>query len=173
MMLKFERFAWWVPVLLVAAGSAAAVMLAGAHLSGCCGGPPTGTCNFVETFDGGPDASINPDAAVLCGAQICIPGETTCCFQESSPSEPFKCIPVGTVCAGQQATCDDDGDCPGGGALHCCGRITENQIKCEFPCPGGQSDGTLRLCRMDRDCPPEHPLCRMTTFRGRQLLACM
>jgi len=135
-------------------------------MSGCCGGPPTGSCTFVETVDAGADGTL------VCGRELCTPGVTECCFQKAGPTE--MCVPIGTPCDGQVATCDGDEDCPvsNGVTLHCCGLMIGDLVRCLATCPGDSASGTIRLCHSDRDCPPNLPSCLFQTLNGRSVQAC-
>jgi hypothetical protein len=159
---------------IVMGGSGLALMglsaLIATRMSGCCGSAPTHGCKFVETMDSSA-MDESADMSLTCGFQICEPGVTTCCLVEDPPN--LSCIPVGQVCKGQLAACGGDRDCPAGGGLHCCAKISTQQIQCLANCPGAITDDTARVCRSDMECPPDRPLCGQIAVSGRTFFVCV
>src|SRR4051812_13659535 len=148
---------------LVGLGSAViAVVVITSQVSGCCGGPPSGQCEFVEVIDAAADATL------ICGGEICVPGVSTCCFEQAGPV--IMCRPIGAPCNGQVSVCDGDEDCMSG--LHCCGVAKAMQITCQALCPGDESSGTVRICHQDSECPVELPYCTRVDYQGRLTQIC-
>jgi len=155
-------------ILTVLAFSGAAIVT---QMSGCCGSAPTHGCKFIETHDASVDMST--DMMLPCGFEICEPGVTTCCLEAQS-EPPIRCIPITQVCEGSpHASCSGDQDCELGSGKHCCGTIETMSIQCQPTCSGDPSaDGTLRVCRVDAECPPERPKCLLVSVGGQSLFAC-
>jgi hypothetical protein len=154
-------------ILVVLAFAGAGIVT---QMSGCCGSAPTHGCRFVETIDAHLDMSS--DMMLPCGTQICEPGVTTCCLEaESEP--PIRCIPVGQVCNGPSASCSGDQDCPFGSGQHCCGNLETMMVNCQAECSGDYTkDSTLRVCRIDAECPPERPKCSTVSISGQTFFIC-
>jgi hypothetical protein len=167
---KFERLvvARRLPPSFFSMLAVAAAAIATA-MSGCCGSSPTHGCKFVHGSDASADTSA--DVNVPCGFQICEPGVTTCCLQQSPPL--VSCIPIDQICMGQSASCAGDKDCPSGSGLHCCGIIATAQIQCQADCSGALSDGTIRVCQADGECPPERPTCGQIIVGSQKVYACL
>jgi len=142
------------------------------QMSGCCGSAPTHGCKFVETHDAAIDTST--DMMLPCGLFICEPGVTTCCL-EPDTEPPIRCIPLNQVCRGpSNASCSGDQDCPVGMEQHCCGVVETMAIRCQAACSGDYNkDGTLRICRLDAECPPNLPRCGSITISGLPLFVCL
>ena len=147
-------------------GSAAIV----AQMSGCCGGAPTHGCKFIETPK---DASMDSssDAPIPCGYEICVPGQTSCCFEADNVEQPFRCIAPGAVCKGVSGNCAGNEDCPAGSNQVCCGTLETMMVSCVADCPGDLTS-TARICRSDMECPPNIPKCTMFTQVGLVFYAC-
>lgn len=156
-------------VLTVAAFTGAGIVT---QMSGCCGAAPTHGCKFVETTDAAVDSSS--DAMLPCGFQICEPGVTTCCL-EPQTQPPIRCIPLNQVCMGPtNVSCSGDQDCPVGASLHCCGIVETMVIRCQATCSGDyMTDGTLRVCRLDAECPPDRPRCGAVMISGLTVFVCL
>lgn len=148
---------------LVGLGSAVvAVVIATSQMSGCCGGPPSGQCEFVELIDAAADATL------ICGGQICEPGVSFCCFEIAGPV--LMCRPIGSECKGQMSVCDGDEDC--GDGQHCCAVEDVNMVRCQALCPGDDASGTRRICHQDSECPTELPYCARLSLGGRLAQVC-
>src|SRR5438270_6509423 len=136
-------------------GSAAIV----AQMSGCCGSAPTHGCKFIESPK---DAHMDTasDAPVPCGFEMCVPGQTTCCFEAMNVQQPLRCILPGTVCNGPTGNCAGKADCPAGSNQVCCGSTATVTVQCQDPgsCPG-DFNPTAIICRSDQECPPNLPKC--------------
>jgi hypothetical protein len=149
-------------------GSAAIV----AQMSGCCGGAPTHGCKFIESPK---DAHVDmsSDAPIPCGQQICVPGQTSCCFEVANVQQPFRCILPGTVCMGPSGNCAGNADCPAGSNQVCCGTLQTMSVQCQDPetCPGDLTE-TARVCRSDMECPPNIPKCGAVTVNGLLIYVC-
>ena len=140
-------------------------------MSGCCGGAPSHSCMFTPPMMDAGAMDSSADANLACGFETCTPGRTFCCFQRSPPS--LACIPVGQICQGQSDTCSGDADCQPGTGQHCCGLLATSQLQCQASCPGGLSDGTIRVCRSSAECPPDRPTCGQVQINGQILPACV
>jgi len=163
------RVALWGGSLLVALAFTVAGIVT--QMSGCCGGAPTHGCKFVETVDAMMDMSS--DMMLPCGTSICEPGVTTCCL-EAETEPPLRCIPLNQVCKGQSANCSGDQDCPVGASQHCCGNLETMSIQCQSVCSGNYTkDNTVRVCRVDMECPAEFPKCGAITIAGQTLFVCL
>lgn len=161
-------------LLAIGGGLAGLLVLVGAvimaQMSGCCGGAPTHGCKFIETKDASVDSST--DAMLPCGFDICLPGQTRCCFEAMS-QPPFRCIPVvGGVCKGTFQNCAGDENC--GGGTHCCGTLSPMGISCQAECAGDFEHGgnTVRICRSSAECPSDIPLCGTLFVGDLALYAC-
>lgn len=120
-------------------------------LTGCYGDPDYGGTQFkCDATHGCPDGQTciegrcsgggsGADAAVssmgvACGATVCTSTEKCCVDIIVAP----RCVPLGTTCAGFEATCDGIEDCNGdpccnnGGMSIACGITCQNQI-CREP----------------------------------------
>ena len=146
------------------------------QMSGCCGGAPTHGCKFVEVP---PDAAqdMSPDMSIQsCGPQeSCIPGQTVCCFERQN-DRPFRCIALNQICQGpSNVSCTGDQECPLGGAgQHCCGSLVTMAVQCQNVCSGDYgTDGTLRICKGDGECPPQRPHCGTLSTGGTTFFACV
>jgi hypothetical protein len=155
-------------ILSVLAFGGAAILT---QMSGCCGSAPTHGCKFVETHDAAMDSSS--DMMLPCGFDICQPGVTTSCL-EPEREPPIHCIALNEVCEGpSNVSCSGDQDCPVGAQLHCCGLIDTMAIQCQATCSGDYTnDHTLRVCRVDAECPPERPKCLSVTIQTQTLFVC-
>lgn len=136
-------------------GSAAIV----AQMSGCCGGAPTHGCKFIETPKDA-HTDMASDAPIPCGFEMCVPGQTFCCFEPDNAQQPFRCISPGSVCKGVSGNCAGNADCPSGANQVCCGSLETMSVSCVESC-SGDIPNSARICRGDAECPPNLPKCTM------------
>ena len=114
---------------------------------------------------------MSSDAPLPCGLEVCQPGVSTCCLEPQS-EPPIRCIAIGQVCKGPPGNCLGNADCPAGEGLVCCGNIMTMNISCQAACSGDYAtDGTLRLCKSDQECPPNLPSCHGLSVSGSLLMS--